>query len=109
MSEQRPAPGNGGPRPWRRTLLRRLVLLVPVALGVVTLVFLLLHLIPGDPVDAMLGEQAAPADREALRRALGLDRPVVPIPAQNLVLGLGAVHCLTQQEPRLSRPAPISG
>ena len=76
MTEQRSVPGTGGLEPWRRMLLRRLVLLVPVALGVVTLVFLLLHLIPGDPVDAMLGEQAAPADREALRRALGLDRPV---------------------------------
>jgi agmatine deiminase len=42
------------------------------------------------------------ADREALDLLAGLisDRPVVPIPAQNLVLGLGAVHCLTQQEPR---------
>jgi agmatine deiminase len=45
----------------------------------------------------------ADADREALGilEALVPDRPVVPIPAQNLVLGLGAVHCLTQQEPEL--------
>ena len=52
-----------------------------------------------------------PSDAEAIAvlDGLGLDRPVVPIPAQNLVLGLGAVHCLTQQEPRLPRPAPISG
>jgi peptide/nickel transport system permease protein len=49
---------------------------VLVVLGVCTLVFLLIHLVPGDPVEAMLGESAQPADRAALRRALGLDRPV---------------------------------
>lgn len=47
-----------------------------VVLGVCTLVFLLLHLVPGDPVDAMLGESARPADRVAMRQALGLDRPL---------------------------------
>lgn len=55
---------------------RRLLALIPVLLGVVTLVFLLLHLIPGDPVDLMLGEQALPGDQQALRHALGLDRPL---------------------------------
>jgi len=45
-------------------------------LGVVTLVFFLIHWIPGDPVDVMLGESATPSDREALRRQLGLDRPI---------------------------------
>src|SRR5205809_3252065 len=58
---------------------RRLVLLVPTLLGVVTLVFAFLHLVPGDPVEIMLGETAAPADVAALRRDLGLDRP---LPAQ---------------------------
>ncbi len=47
-----------------------------VLLGVACLVFLLLHLVPGDPVEAMLGESATAADREALRRSLGLDRPL---------------------------------
>jgi ABC-type dipeptide/oligopeptide/nickel transport system permease component len=47
-----------------------------VMFGVCTLVFLLLHLVPGDPVEAMLGESARPADRDALRQALGLDLPV---------------------------------
>jgi agmatine deiminase len=44
------------------------------------------------------------ADREALAilEAAIRDRPAVPVPSQNLVLGLGAVHCLTQQEPALS-------
>jgi peptide/nickel transport system permease protein len=47
-----------------------------VLLGVSTLVFLLLVLVPGDPVDVVLGETARTADREAMRVALGLDRPL---------------------------------
>jgi peptide/nickel transport system permease protein len=49
---------------------------VLVVFGVCTLVFLLIHLVPGDPVEAMLGESARPADRAALRADLGLDRPL---------------------------------
>ena len=45
-------------------------------LGVLTLVFLLIHIIPGDPVDVMLGESALPADRDALRQTMGLDLPL---------------------------------
>ena len=41
-----------------------------------TLVFFLLHLVPGDPVDVMLGENALPADRALMRAELGLDRPL---------------------------------
>jgi peptide/nickel transport system permease protein len=58
---------------------RRLALLVPTLLGVVTLVFAFLHLVPGDPVEIMLGESAAATDVAALRHDLGLDRP---LPAQ---------------------------
>ena len=47
-----------------------------VLFGVSTMVFLLLVLIPGDPVDVVLGESAQAADREAMRAALGLDRPL---------------------------------
>ena len=57
-------------------LLRRLAQLLPVLWGVGTLVFLLLHLVPGDPVEIMLGENALPASKETLRRNLGLDRPL---------------------------------
>ena len=57
-------------------LARRLLALVPVALGVATLTFALIHLVPGDPVVAMLGENAAPADIAGMRHALGLDRPL---------------------------------
>jgi ABC-type dipeptide/oligopeptide/nickel transport system permease component len=59
-----------------RFLARRLALTLPVLLGVATLVFSLIHLIPGDPAQAMLGEAAAPQDVEELRRRLGLDRPL---------------------------------
>jgi ABC-type dipeptide/oligopeptide/nickel transport system permease component len=60
-----------------RFLARRLALTVPVLLGVATLVFSLIHLIPGDPAQAMLGEAATPQDVEELRRRLGLDRPLL--------------------------------
>lgn len=56
---------------------RRLLHAVPVAFGVVTVVFFLLHLIPGDPVEIMLGESAVPALKEELRSELHLDRPVL--------------------------------
>jgi len=56
---------------------RRLLVVAPTVLGVVTVVFLLLHAMPGDPVDAMLGESATVADRAELRRHLGLDRPLL--------------------------------
>ena len=56
--------------------LSRLAWTLPILLGVLTIVFFLLHLIPGDPVDIMLGEQALAADRQQMRAALGLDRPL---------------------------------
>ena len=59
-----------------RYFLRRLGALVPVAIGVATLTFAMIHVVPGDPAVAMLGEAAAPADIEGLRHALGLDRPL---------------------------------
>jgi peptide/nickel transport system permease protein len=56
--------------------LNRLLWTLPIALGVASLTFLLLHLVPGDPVDLMLGEQAVAADRAQLRARLGLDLPL---------------------------------
>ena len=60
----------------KQFLVRRILFLIPVLLGASTLVFFFIHLIPGDPVEVMLGESAFPTDKEALRRALGLDLPV---------------------------------
>jgi len=57
-------------------LLRRFALVVPVLLGVATLVFALIHFVPGDPAQVMLGEQAAPSDVAELRERLGLDEPL---------------------------------
>jgi ABC-type dipeptide/oligopeptide/nickel transport system permease component len=59
-----------------RYLLRRLLLTIPVLIGVATLVFSLIHLVPGDPVQAMLGESASPDDLARLRDRLGLNRPL---------------------------------
>jgi peptide/nickel transport system permease protein len=55
---------------------RRIVALIPVALGVATLTFALIHLVPGDPVLAILGDFAAPADVAQMRHELKLDLPL---------------------------------
>jgi ABC-type dipeptide/oligopeptide/nickel transport system permease component len=60
-----------------RFVARRVAMTIPVLLGVATLVFSLIHLIPGDPALAMLGEAAPEADVAALRAQLGLDRPLL--------------------------------
>jgi peptide/nickel transport system permease protein len=60
-----------------RYLVRRLVLTIPVLLGVATLVFALIHLVPGDPAQAMLGEGASQEEVQRLRTSLGLDRPLL--------------------------------
>lgn len=57
-------------------LAARLASAVIVVFGVLCLVFFLIHLVPGDPVEVMLGESAQLADREALRQSLGLDQPL---------------------------------
>jgi peptide/nickel transport system permease protein len=57
-------------------LLARLHSAFWVTLGVVSLVFFLIHWVPGDPIDVMLGESVAGVDREALRHSLGLDLPL---------------------------------
>jgi peptide/nickel transport system permease protein len=60
-----------------RYLVRRLLLTIPVLLGVATLVFALIHLVPGDPAQSMLGESASPEDVARLRQSLGLDDPLL--------------------------------
>jgi len=59
-----------------RYLARRLLLLVPVLLGVSVVVFLVLHLSPGDPAEIMLGSQATQEDLARLRADLGLTEPL---------------------------------
>src|ERR1051326_5865650 len=59
-----------------RYLATRLLYMVPVLWLVVSVVFLLIHLVPGDPVTQMLGEGATSADIQAARHAYGLDVPL---------------------------------
>jgi ABC-type dipeptide/oligopeptide/nickel transport system permease component len=60
-----------------RYFVRRVLLAIPVLIGVATLVFSLIHLVPGDPAQAMLGDGAAPQDIAELRTSLGLDQPLL--------------------------------
>jgi peptide/nickel transport system permease protein len=57
-------------------VVRRLLQMVPIALGVTILVFFLIHLVPGDPAGTILGNQATPQRVALLRHAWGLDRPL---------------------------------
>lgn len=57
-------------------MMKRLLGIVPVVFGVVLLTFLLVHAVPGDPVEVMIGESASSADRMQLRADLGLDQPI---------------------------------
>jgi peptide/nickel transport system permease protein len=61
----------------KRFILRRILALIPVGFLVTFMVFMLMHIIPGDPVIALLGDQAAPETVAVLRHQLGLDRPVL--------------------------------
>ncbi|MGE5734538.1 MAG: ABC transporter permease [Acidobacteriota bacterium] len=72
-----------------RYLALRLLYTLPVIWLVVSLVFLLIHLVPGDPVLQMLGEGAAATDIQAARHAYGLD---VPLPKQYLNYWKGVLH-----------------
>jgi ABC-type dipeptide/oligopeptide/nickel transport system permease component len=60
-----------------RHLLHRFLLTLPALWLVLTLVFLMIHIVPGDPVEQMLGEGAAPGEITQLRHALGLDQPLL--------------------------------
>lgn len=58
-------------------MIKRFFNLFNVIFGVLILTFLLIHLVPGDPVEVMLGESASSADRETLRAELGLNQPII--------------------------------
>jgi peptide/nickel transport system permease protein len=72
-----------------RSLAVRLISTIPVVWLVVSIVFLLIHLVPGDPVQQMLGEGAPAADLQATRHDFGLDRP---LPEQYLTYWKGVLH-----------------
>ena len=58
-------------------IVKRLIMLIPVLIGVTLLVFLILQLAPGDPAKVILGEQATPEQIQELRESLGLNDPVL--------------------------------
>lgn len=57
-------------------IIRRLLQMVPITLGIMTLIFSLIHLIPGDPAVQIAGEGARPEDVQNIRKSLGLDQPL---------------------------------
>jgi peptide/nickel transport system permease protein len=59
-----------------RFIVRRLLLLVPILIGVSILVFVWIRALPGSPAESLLGERATPATIERLRQEYGLNRPV---------------------------------
>src|SRR5580658_8550647 len=69
--------------------LTRFALTLPVVWLVVSLVFFLIHLVPGDPIQMMLGEGATPADIGSLRHQYGLD---LPIGTQYMHVCAGVLH-----------------
>ena len=72
-----------------RYIATRLLYTIPVLWLVVSVVFLLIHLVPGDPIQQMLGEGASAADMQAARHAYGLD---VPVGQQYLNYWKGVLH-----------------
>jgi ABC-type dipeptide/oligopeptide/nickel transport system permease component len=60
-----------------KTLIRRIVGAIPVLIAISFLIFMLMHIAPGDPVTLMLGDNAIPEDVAKLRSELGLDKPIL--------------------------------
>jgi len=84
-----------------RYLFARVAYMLPVIWLVVSVVFLLIHLVPGDPIQAMLGEGAAGTDIQAARHAYGLD---VPLPTQYVRYWRGVLHGDLGKSLRLNKP-----
>ena len=79
--------------------LSRVMSAAVTVFGVIVLVFALVHLVPGDPVEVMLGESAQPADRQALRVALGLDDSL-PVQFTRYLSGLAVLDMGTSLHSR---------
>jgi len=75
--------------PRARYVTRRLLLAIPVIVAMSVFVFLMIHLVPGDPVTTMLGFRATPENVATVRAQLGLDRPLL---AQYLTWAGGLLH-----------------
>ncbi len=84
-----------------RYVAKRLLYMIPVVWLVVSLVFLLIHIVPGDPIAQMLGEGAAIADIQAARHAYGLDQP---LGHQYVNYWKGVLHGNLGQSIRFSEP-----
>jgi len=82
-------------------LFSRLAYFIPVLWLVVSVVFLMIHLVPGDPIQQMLGEGAAAADVTAARHAYGLDKPLA---IQYLHYWNGVLHLNLGTSIRLQQP-----
>src|SRR5260370_39174566 len=95
-------------------VVRSLLVVLPVLWAVVTLVFLLIHIVPGDPARQLVGENATEEQYQTARAELGLDRPLLSQYTdywRGLVRGDWGTNPVTVQ-PVLSRmalryPAPI--
>jgi peptide/nickel transport system permease protein len=70
-------------------VVRRLLLLVPVMIGILLVTFIIVRAIPGDPCTAMLGEKATPATCERFRKNLGLDQSI-PVQMYKYVISMGS-------------------
>ena len=72
----------------RGYILIRIALMVPMVWVLLTVVFLMMRVAPGDPVSATLGGRLSPAELDERRASLGLDRPIL-VHAENGILGVG--------------------
>ena len=84
-----------------RTISTRLLYTIPVVWLVVSVVFLLIHIVPGDPIAQMLGDGASTADIQAARHAYGLD---VPLGRQYVAYWRGVLHGNLGQSLRFNQP-----
>ena len=76
-------------------ILKRFLALIPVGLGVVCIVSALIHLVPGDPADQILGPYATEEEKVQLRHDLGLDKPF----AQKLLSYYGDIALMSSASP----------
>lgn len=70
-----------------RYILKRILYIIPIMLGVITIVFILRVVMPGDPVDLLVSNDATPEERQQVREFLGLDKPI-PVQYVNYIVGV---------------------